>query len=97
MLMVFAIGTLNLKAKAQEIADYNEATTSVVVKNEGFGNDYRAQPLTTMFDCEIILAFTLDGLEMTFTTSCPLTLHLCYWREKILKFNRKCGMDGKQY
>ena len=70
MTMVFAIGTLNIKAKAQEIADYNEATTSVVVKNEGFGNDYGAQPLTTMFDCEIILAFTLEGLEMTFTTSC---------------------------
>mgnify|MGYP006891350879 FL=1 len=70
MTMVFAIGTLNIKAKAQEIADYNEATTSVVVKNEGFGNDYGAQPLTTMFDCENILAFTLEGLEMTFTTSC---------------------------
>ena len=59
MKMVFAIGTLNIKV-----------TTSVVVKNEGFGNDYGAQPLTTMFDCEIILAFTLEGLEMTFTTSC---------------------------
>ena len=63
MTMVFAIGTLNIKAKAQEIADYNEATTSVVVESEGFSNDYGAQPLTTMFDCEIILAFTLEGLE----------------------------------
>ena len=69
MTMVFAIGTLNIKAKAQEIADYNEATTSVVVESEGFSNDYGAQPITTMFDCEIILAFTLEGLEMTFTTS----------------------------
>lgn len=69
MTMIFAIGTLNIKTNAQEITNYNETTTSVVVESESVSSDYGVQPLTTMFDCEIILAFTLEGLEMTFTTS----------------------------
>lgn len=70
MVLVFALGTPSVKTQAQEVTNYNEETMSVVTTGEILKNSYGVQPLTTMFDCEIILAFTTNGLEMTFTTSC---------------------------
>lgn len=62
MIMIFAVNICGIKTQAEEI---NSSTT-------GDEADYYSivQPATTMFDCEIILAFTGEGLEMTFTTSC---------------------------
>lgn len=70
MVLVFALGTPGVKTQAQEVTNYNEETMSIVATGENLKNSYGVQPLTTMFDCEIILAFTTKGLEMTFTTSC---------------------------
>lgn len=64
-----------VSAPAQEVRaeEYNENTTlTVVVANKTPEYDpYGVQPLTTMFNCQIIMAFSADeGLVMTFTTSC---------------------------
>lgn len=64
-----------VSAPAQEVQaeEYNENTTlTVVVANKTPEYDpYGVQPLTTMFNCQIIMAFSADeGLVMTFTTSC---------------------------
>ena len=64
-----------VSASAQEVQaeEYNENTTlTVVVANKTPEYDpYGVQPLTTMFNCQIIMAFSADeGLVMTFTTSC---------------------------
>ena len=62
MIMIFAMNTWGVKTQAAEIED------STISDEAAYYSI--AQPLTTMFDCEIILAFTGEGLEMTFTTSC---------------------------
>lgn len=63
-----------VSAPAQEVQaeEYNENTTlTVVVANKTPEYDpYGVQPVTTMFNCQIIMAFKADeGLSMTFTTS----------------------------
>ena len=70
MTLIFAMPMPGLKTHAEEI-ETNE-TSNVEVTVSDIGTEYRSygvQPLTTMFNCEIILAFTGNGLEMTFTTS----------------------------
>lgn len=67
--LLFAVNAPAQEARAEE---YNENTTlTVVVANKTPEYDpYGVQPLTTLFDCEIIMAFRADeGLCMTFTTS----------------------------
>ncbi len=64
-----------VSAPAQEVQaeEYNENTTLTVVvanKTQEY-TSFGVRPLTTLFDCEIIMAFRADeGLSMTFTTSC---------------------------
>lgn len=63
-----------VSAPTQEVQaeEYNENTTlTVVVANKTPEYDpYGVQPLTTLFNCQIIMAFRADeGLCMTFTTS----------------------------
>ena len=68
--ILFAVSAPTQEVQAEE---YNENTTlTVVVANKTPEYDpYGVQPLTTLFDCEIIMAFRADeGLCMTFTTSC---------------------------
>ena len=67
--LLFALNAPTQEARAEE---YNENTTlTVVVANKTPGYDpYGVQPLTTLLNCEIIMAFRADeGLCMTFTTS----------------------------
>lgn len=64
MVIVFAASTPKLKAQAREAGDLNEETTNIVTEYS-----YQVQPITTMTDCEIVLAFTGSGLEMNFSTS----------------------------
>lgn len=64
MVIVFAASTPKLKAQAREAGDLNEETTNIVTEYS-----YQVQPITTMTDCEIVLAFTENGLEMAFSTS----------------------------
>lgn len=63
-----------VSAPAQEVQaeEYNENTTLTVVvanKTQEY-TSFGVQPLTTLFNCQIIMAFRADeGLCMTFTTS----------------------------
>ena len=69
MIMIFAMPTSEMKVQAEEVIS-TEATdmpTTVSVTTADYNSGVR--PLTTMTDCEIVLAFTLNGLEMTFSTS----------------------------
>ena len=65
-----------VSAPAQEVRaeGYNNegSTLTVAVTNKTQEYDLlKVQPITTLFDCEIIMAFSADeGLVMTFTTSC---------------------------
>ena len=71
MAMILVIISPCPKSYAAEV--WNDEIPSIEVtttnKVEEYGS-WGVQPLTTMYNCEIIMAFTLDGLEMDFTTSC---------------------------
>lgn len=70
MTMVFAMSMPGPNVHAEEMATIETTNADVtVIKDVAEQNAYGVQPLTTMFNCEIILAFTGNGLEMTFTTS----------------------------
>lgn len=70
MTMVFAMSMPGPKSHAEETTTAETTGANVTVINDvAEYNAYGVQPLTTMFNCEIILAFTGNGLEMTFTTS----------------------------
>ena len=69
MVMIFAMSAPCLRIQAEELTENVKDNTDLVtmnVANEGYS---AVQPLTTMVDCEIVLAFTMDGLRMTFSTS----------------------------
>ncbi len=71
MAMILVIISPCPKSYAAEV--WNDEIPSIEVtttnKVEEYGS-WGVQPITTMYNCEIIMAFTLDGLEMDFTTSC---------------------------
>lgn len=60
---------------ANELDNSGCSTIDVVVTNSNSQLDlWGAQPLTTLFDCEIIMAFKMDeGLCISFTTVCAGT------------------------
>ena len=68
--LFFAVSAPAQEVQAEE--DNENTTLTVVVANKTPEYDpYGVQPLTTMFNCQIIMAFSADeGLVMTFTTSC---------------------------
>lgn len=63
---ILAIPAMGVTAHAEESADNIISNVDIAGKELGF--DSTVQPLTTMLDCEITLAFTSNGIEMTFTT-----------------------------
>ena len=68
MVMIFATPMSGLKVQAEESIQSEMANVDITIANKEVGyNSFGVQPLTTLFDCEIILAFTTKGLEMTFT------------------------------
>lgn len=70
MTMIFAVNIPGLKTQAKEVKQSSDSTNyDVGTTDKIVAYSSAVQPLTTMFNCEIILAFTLEGLEMTFTTS----------------------------
>lgn len=70
MAMIFAISVPGLNVHAEEIVNSPLTNVDVTVANkEAEYNSFGVQPLTTLFDCEIILAFKEKGLVMSFTTS----------------------------
>lgn len=68
MAVIFAMSVPCQKIRAEELTENVKDNTDLTMNaaNEGYS---AVQPLTTMADCEIVLAFTMDGLKMTFTTS----------------------------
>lgn len=70
MTMVFAMSMPGPNAQAEEMTAAETTGADIIVINDvAEYNAYGVRPLTTMFNCEIILAFTANGLEMDFTTS----------------------------
>lgn len=70
MAMVFTMPSCGLKVHAEESVNSQLTNVDVTIANkERTYKSFGVQPLTTLFDCEIILAFTGNGLEMSFTTS----------------------------
>lgn len=71
--IIFTLSMPVQNVYAEEAYNTEDTTIEVTVTNKT--PEYNllgvARPQTTMFDCEIIMAFTMDeGLCMTFTTSC---------------------------
>ena len=67
LMVVVSIGTSGLKSQAQELKDSEQSNIDTAIVSETYNASVR--PLTIMTDCEIVLAFTGNGLEMTFSTS----------------------------
>lgn len=69
--LLFAVSVPTQEVQA---AEYNNENTTLTVVVANKMQEYEAlsvQPRTTMFNCQIIMAFSADeGLVMTFTTSC---------------------------
>lgn len=69
--MFFAISA---PAQGVRAENYNNEGSTLMVAVTNKTQEYdllKVQPITTLFDCEIIMAFRADeGLCMTFTTSC---------------------------
>ena len=65
LIAILAMPTVGLKTHAEELTDSNIPNVNVTNKEVEYNST--VQPLTTMVDCEITMAFTLNGLEMTFT------------------------------
>lgn len=58
-------------AQAQEIYENDAAASVVIMGNQGQENEILSiNPITTMFDCDITMAFRTEGLVMTFSTAC---------------------------
>ena len=69
--LLFAVSVPTQKAQAAEYSNENSTLTVVVTNKTQEYELLGVQPRTTMFDCEIIMAFKADeGLVMSFTTSC---------------------------
>ena len=67
--MVFMINVPIQKVQAEEKTCVETNMLRVITSNDG--GEYGVRPLTTLVDCEIIMAFSAtEGLVMTFSTSC---------------------------
>lgn len=67
--MVVTVGTSDVKLQAKESTNRETSNLETTIVSEPISYDADVQPLTIMTDCEIVLAFTGNGLEMTFSTS----------------------------
>ncbi len=71
MTMAFAIGIPSQEVRAQEVFEVDPSTAIVIMAEQGQENEALSiKPITTMYDCEIIMAFTSEGLKMDFSTAC---------------------------
>lgn len=68
--LLFAVNVPAQEVRAEEYNNENTTLTVVVTNKTPEYDPYGVQPLTTLLNCEIIMAFRADeGLSMTFTTS----------------------------
>ncbi len=69
--LLFAVSVPTQEVRAAEYNNENSTLTVVVTNKTQEYDAFGVQPLTTLLNCEIIMAFRADeGLSMTFTTSC---------------------------
>lgn len=69
--LLFAVSVPTQEVQAAEYNNENTTLTVVVTNKTQEYDTFGVQPLTTLFNCEIIMAFRADeGLCITFTTSC---------------------------
>ena len=68
LVMIFAVSNPGLKTQAKEVTTQETLIANKVIGNVA-GYNSEIQPYTTMANCEIVLAFKEEGLEMTFSTS----------------------------
>ncbi len=69
--LFFAVSAPAQEVQAEEYNNENTTLTVVVANKTQEYDPFGVQPLTTLLNCEIIMAFRADeGLSMTFTTSC---------------------------
>lgn len=66
LITILAIPTMGVTAHAEKSTD--NRISNMDIEDIELGFESAIQPLTTMLDCEITLAFTSNGIEMTFTT-----------------------------
>lgn len=69
MIVAVTLGASNVKLQAKEFENRGASNLDATIVSESVCYDAGVQPLTIMTDCEIVLAFTGNGLEMTFSTS----------------------------
>lgn len=71
MTLAVAIGIPAQGVQAKEVYEGNPSIVVANMVEEGYEYEtLKVQPRTTMYDCEIILAFTAEGLKMDFSTAC---------------------------
>lgn len=68
MVMAFAMNIVGIKTQAKD-AVVKETIATDEMMNESMVYNFGIQPYTTMSNCEIVMAFTTNGLEMNFSTS----------------------------
>ena len=66
-MLVFAVNSNGIKSQAKEVMT-QEVLIAENATSKAVGYNLDVQPYTTMANCEIVLAFAEDGLEMTFST-----------------------------
>ena len=72
----------------------NNQIADVNVSNKEVGYSSSVRPLTTMVDCEITMAFTLKGLEMSFTTLSVEVSSVIGVKD--IKVQQKMWLDGRR-
>lgn len=71
MILAFAVSVPVQRVRAQEIYADDASTSVVTITDQGDENNILSiKPITTMFDCDITMAFRREGLVMTFSTAC---------------------------
>lgn len=70
MALAFA-ASVPVQGVQAEILHTDDVLTSEITEvNQETSDAYSIRPITTMYDCDITMAFKTDGLVMDFTTSC---------------------------
>lgn len=71
MAVAFALSIPVQGVQAEEVhKDSTSMPTVITVAQEQEYDTFGVQPITTMYDCEIIMAFTTEGLKLDFSTAC---------------------------
>lgn len=71
MALLFALSAPVQGVQAEELyLNENSEQETIAISGEQEFDTLSIKPRTTMFDCDIVMAFRTEGLVMSFTTSC---------------------------